>query len=331
MRRALLLVTAALVGLGGCGAQPSPVGPSEAPSGTSAPSTRPSSSGGPDAVRAPSRSAEPAPRSDADLVVAVPRPTPPPVPPPVPVPVTTPAPGAPPAPTGDAAPAPDGLETLAGDTRSAIVYAPLSNPSAVVTEGSVPSARAWSTSKVLVVAAYLDTVVDGDPSRIPATERGWIRSALTASDGDAVVAVRSRIPGSPGAAITAVLRSIGDTSTVAPDRSQGEMSWSPREQVRFMAALSAGRVVSPEASRFLLTEMNPIGAHRWGLGTIGAGPFKGGWLTSATETRQMGIVGGYAVAIITVGVGPAVVQTDGDAAHVWQMDRLAGLLARRIS
>ena len=225
----------------------------------------------------------------------------------------------------------DALGSLAGDTRSAIVYAPLSNPSAVTVEGSVPSASAWSTSKVLVVAAYLDTVVDGDPSAIPDTERGLIRSALTASDGNAVVALRERIPGSPGAAITSVLRSIGDGSTVAPDRSQGLMAWSPREQVRFMAALAAGRVVSPEASQYLLSQMQPIPAHRWGLGRIGATAFKGGWLRSDTETRQMGIVGGYAVAIITVGVGPAVVQTDGDAAHVWQMDRMADLLARRIS
>ena len=44
----------------------------------------------------------------------------------------------------------------------------------------------------------------------------------------------------------------------------------------------------------------------------------------------MGIVGGYAVAIITVGEGPAVVQTDGDSAHVQQMNRLAALLAKRL-
>lgn len=233
--------------------------------------------------------------------------------------------------TSSPVPASGRLTTLVGDTRSAIVWAPLSNPSAVRTEGSVPSARAWSTSKVLVIAAYLDTVVDGDPARIPAAERGWIRAALTRSDGDAVVAIRDRIPGSPGAAMTAVVRSIGDTRTVAPDRSQGTMTWTPREQVRFMAALSAGRVVSGSASAYLLGEMRPIPAHRWGLGTIGATTFKGGWLTSETETRQMGIVGGYAVAIITVGVGPAVRQTDGDSAHVQQLNRVADLLGRRLA
>ena len=98
-----------------------------------------------------------------------------------------------------------------------------------------------------------------------------------------------------------------------------------------MAALHAGRVVSRSASAYLLRSMQPIAAHRWGLGTIGASAFKGGWLRSDTETRQMGIVDGYAVAIITAGVGPAVVQTDGDAAHVQQMNHLAAVLKRRLA
>jgi hypothetical protein len=109
------------------------------------------------------------------------------------------------------------------------------------------------------------------------------------------------------------------------------MQWSIREQVRFMAALSAGRVVSRAASSYLLGTMHPIAAHRWGLGTIGADAFKGGWLRADTETRQMGIVDGYAVAIITAGDGPAVVQTDGDSAHVRQLNRLAALLAVRLA
>ena len=227
-------------------------------------------------------------------------------------------------------PSATGLTSLRGNRRNAIAWAPLSNPSDVHVEGSVPSYRAWSTSKVLVVAAYLDTVVDGDPSRIPARERGWIKAALTASDGDAVVAIRNEIPGRPGPAIDRVLRSIGDTTASAPDTSQGSMQWTVRQQLRFMAALHAGRVVSPDASAFLLGQMHPIAAHRWGLGRIGAGSFKGGWLRADTETRQMGIVGGYAVAIITAGDGPTVLQTDGDSAHVQQMDRLAALLATRL-
>ncbi|GGL35673.1 hypothetical protein H9L10_01765 [Phycicoccus endophyticus] len=314
MRRLLLLFPLLLAALaGGCGSTGVPVAPS------------PSEPSGP-ASGAPRTAPTPSPRVGAgaeDLVSAVPVPSEEPAPSvakEAPAPVDTVVPDA-----GDGE-----LTSLEGDTRNQIVWAPLANPSAVSLEGSVSRYQAWSTSKVLVVAAYLDTVVDGDPARIPDTERAWIQAALTRSDGDAVVAVRGRIPGSPGAAITAVLRSVGDVTTVAPDLSQGTMWWSPREQVRFMAALANGQVVSPAASAWLLAQMQPIPQHRWGLGRIGASAFKGGWLTSTSETRQMGIVGGYAVAIITVGEGPAVVQTDGDWAHVQQMDRLAGLLARRL-
>ncbi|MBM6402782.1 hypothetical protein JQN72_00795 [Phycicoccus sp. CSK15P-2] len=299
--------------LAGCGTATSTTGPSPDAESTVR-ATVP--------LQAPSRTAEPAPKAQ-DLVVAVPRPAE----------TAAPAPqsgGGGTVTRSDEVTGSNALTSLRGDTRNAIVYAPLSNPSAVTTEGSVSTWRAWSTSKVLVIAAYLDTVVDGDPSKIPSTERGWISAALTRSDGNAVVNIRSKIPGSPGAAINRVLRDIGDSTTSAPDRSQGTMWWSPREQVRFMAALAGGRVVSKAASSYLLGQMNPIPQHEWGLGTIGARTFKGGWLTSSSETRQMGIVGGYAVAIITVGVGPAVVQTDGDAAHVQQMNRLADLLARRL-
>ncbi|MBM6401979.1 serine hydrolase [Phycicoccus sonneratiae] len=309
MRRVLVLLPLlALVLAGGCGTAGRSTTPS--PSGSTA-----------DGEAVPSTAPTPKPRPVAtkaeELVRAVPDPTE--------VASSGGSGGAPAQGTGTG-----GLTSLEGNTRNQIVWAPLSNPSAVRTEGSVSRYKAWSTSKVLVVAAYLDTVVDGDPGKIPSGDRDLIRAALTRSDGDAVVAIREKIPGSPGAAITAVLRSIGDTATAAPDRSQGSMSWSPREQVRFMAALAAGRVVSGSASSWLLGQMQPISAHRWGLGTIGASAFKGGWLTSESETRQMGIVGGYAVAIITVGEGPAVVQTDGDSAHVQQMNRLAALLAKRL-
>ena len=221
--------------------------------------------------------------------------------------------------------------SLKGDSNDAFAFAPLSNPADVTVEGSVSSYKAWSTSKVLVVAAFLDTACDGDPANASAQQKGWVKAALTASDMNAVIALRDAIPGSPGAAITRVLRSIGDTRTVAPDTSQGGMQWTIREQVRFMAALSSGRVVSKAASAYLLSSMRPIAAHRWGLGTIGAGPFKGGWLRSDTVTRQMGIVDGYAVAIITDAVGPAVRQTDGDSAHVQQMNYLARVLERRLA
>lgn len=193
----------------------------------------------------------------------------------------------------------------------------------------MPRSRAWSTSKVLVIAAYLDQVVKGDPGAIPDEELGWIRKALTMSDGPSIIALQNEID-DPGDVMTGILRDIGDTSTTAPDSYVGTMEWSAREQVRFMAALGTGRVVSPQASAFLLDEMKPIASQRWGLGSIGARAFKPGWVSASTETRQMGIVGNFAVAIITAGDGPVTLQSDGDYAHQWQLDRLAALLAERI-
>jgi hypothetical protein len=147
---------------------------------------------------------------------------------------------------------------------------------------------------------------------------------------EAIAAIRDEIEGSPGEAMTRILRSIGDATTTAPDSYEGTMEWSVAEQVRFMAALGNGQVVSPGASAFLLQQMQPIPSQRWGLGAIGARAFKPGWVSAQTETRQMGIVGKYAVAIITAGEGPATRQSDGDYAHQWQLDRLAALLAERI-
>lgn len=307
VRHTLWLSVLALL-LAACGGGATSRAASTTPSAAASTTTTPTKST-PSTTRSTTRTATPSARATTSRTSA-----------PAPQPKPTPQPKAKPRPVG-----------LVGDTRNAMAFAPLANPGAVVVEGSVPSYRAWSTSKVLVVAAFLDTVVDGDPSRLTSEQRTQITRALTESHMESVIALRDQIPGSPGAAITAVLRSVGDTSTVAPDRSQGSMQWTIRQQVRFMAALHGGRVVSQAASAHILKAMRPIPEHRWGLGTIGAGPFKGGWLRSDTETRQMGIVNGYAVAIIAAGVGPAVVQTDGDAAHVQQMNYLASVLKRRLA
>lgn len=220
--------------------------------------------------------------------------------------------------------------SLNGEQGRAFAFAPLDDPEAVTVEGEVSGAQAWSTSKVLVAAAFLDTRADGDPVRAEAANRRLITAALTRSDGDAVAALRAQIPGSPGRAMTAVLRSIGDQRTTAPDALEGTMAWSPREQVRFMAALHAGKVVSPQTSAYLLDTMRPIEDHQWGLGSVGATTFKGGWLRQGRVTRQMGLLDGYAVAIST-DRGAVVRQSDGDAAHVEAMDDLATVLADRLT
>lgn len=221
--------------------------------------------------------------------------------------------------------------SLAGNKRNAWAFAPLDRPGRVTLEGSVPLEKAYSTSKVLVVCAFVATVAGGDPGALTSGQRELIRRALTASDMDALLQLQYAVPGGAQAPITRILRGIGDTETAVPASTFGGMLWSPREQVRFMAALSAGRVVNARTSRYVLSQMHPIPAHSWGLGRIGATAYKGGWLRPDTDTRQMGIVDGYAVAIITYAVGPAVLQTDGDYAHVEQMNRLAGMLQRRLA
>lgn len=220
--------------------------------------------------------------------------------------------------------------SLRGEQGRAFAFAPLAAPGEVTVEGRVDGAEAWSTSKVLVVAAFLETTADGDPEKASRANRRLITAALTRSDGDAVRTLRRQIPGSPGVAMTAVLRSTGDTQTIAPDSLEGTMTWTIRQQVRFMAALSAGDVVSEEASAYLLAQMRPIREHRWGLGAVGASAYKGGWLRQGRVTRQMGLLDGYAVATIT-DRGPVVRQTDGDSAHVEAMDDLAGVLADRLA
>ena len=130
--------------------------------------------------------------------------------------------------------------------------------------------------------------------------------------------------------MTTVLRGIGDTSTRALSTYERTMTWRIQEQVRFMAALSAGRAVSSATSSYILSQLHPIASQQWGLATVGASAVKGGWLRADTETRQMGILDGYAVAIIST-AGPAQLQSDGDYAHVAQMNTLAQMLHQRLT
>jgi hypothetical protein len=217
-------------------------------------------------------------------------------------------------------------DSVRDSKRNAIAWAPLADPNDIVVEGSVPRTRAWSTSKVLVIAAYLDSVVDGDPDKIPAQDERLIRAALSRSDEQSIIAIRHRVPRC-GTAMSRVLRSIGDTTTKVPDSFEGTMQWTLEEQVKFMAAIGNGELISPRASSFLLRHMQPIASQRWGLGIIGSRAFKPGWMTAQTESRQMGIVGDFAVAIITSGADP---NAPSDPTHASQLNRLALLLATRI-
>ena len=221
--------------------------------------------------------------------------------------------------------------SLVGDRANAWAFAPIDAPLEVVVEGEVRRQRAWSTSKVLIAAAFIAEVAAGDPTRLSVEQDGWVRRAMDASDLDSLLEMRRAIGGDRQAKLQAILTGVGDDTTEVPTEKEGTMEWAVEDQVLFMAALARGEVVSAAASAYLLEAMQPIDSQRWGLATIGARAVKGGWLTPTTETRQMGIVGEYAVAIITDAVGPAVLQSDGDDAHVEQMNRLAALLEERLS
>ena len=219
---------------------------------------------------------------------------------------------------------------LSGDTHNTWAFAPLSDPEAVVVEGSAPTQRAWSTSKVLVLAAFLEHREASDLTALSPEEQRAFTLALSESDQDSLDLLRAAVP-DVGQRMTRILRSIGDTETIAPPTREVEMTWTVREQVRFMAALHHGQVVNAKVSALILHHLVPVPSQTWGLGTIGATAYKGGWFSPVTETRQMGIVDGYAVAILTHSVGPAVLQIDGDEAHVEQLDRLASMLRARLS
>lgn len=246
-----------------------------------------------------------------------------------PTPASVPAPSQTPTPEPPSMSAPE-TKSLDGETHDAWAFAPLADPSKIVVEGSTPRQRAWSTSKVLIIAAFFDTVLGGDPGKLTASQEGLIVRAFTESDMTAYRAIRAQIPGGFQGPAQEVLRSIGDTTTTVPSVNEGTMTWTVREQLRFMLALAAGRVVNAEVSRYILDSMHPVASQSWGLGTVGASAFKGGWLTAATETRQMGILDGYAVVIVT-DAGPAEKQSDGDSAHVEQLNVLAGWLKARLA
>lgn len=169
--------------------------------------------------------------------------------------------------------------------------------------GKAQTMKAWSTSKVLVTAAYLSL------KRTAGDQDGNITTALRDSNNEAIIAVYNAGGGDATMpdAMTKILRSIGDKDTNIATQmgegsatKEGQTMWSMANQVNFMSALSKGTVVDKDSSKYIISKMKP--SQKWGLGTIGASAYKPGWGPSGSETRQMGIVKGsngkdYAVAI----------------------------------
>ena len=179
------------------------------------------------------------------------------------------------------------------------------------------STYAWSTAKPLIIARLLADV--GGPSGLTVQQRQLIAASLSYSDNEAAAELHRQLVADYGSvqgaadAMGALLARAGDTETEVSTvgrstySTYGQTRWSATAQAEFMAALARGCVLEPVATQFLLGEMGQVDpSQRWGLGTIDAVAFKGGWgpdPDGAYLVRQMGLVTApngnqYAVAII---------------------------------
>jgi hypothetical protein len=170
------------------------------------------------------------------------------------------------------------------------------------TFGSLQSGSAWSTSKVPIALKVLADA--GGPGGLSSPQAERIRSALTLSDNEAAAALFGDLErrhgglGAASAAVDEVLREGGDGTTQISTQGRGEFStygqteWSLANQQRFMSALAAGCVVSPESSEYVLDLMGEVSSDTWGLGSADLpARWKGGWgpgVDGGYLVRQMG-------------------------------------------
>lgn len=185
--------------------------------------------------------------------------------------------------------------------------------------GALQAGPAWSTIKVPIALRVLGDV--GGPGGLSTTQKEQIRSALTFSDNAAAAALFAYLErhhgGLAGAswAVEEVLREGGDYGTTVSTQGRGEFStygqteWSLEGQERFMSALAAGCVVSPESARYVLDLMGEVSSDAWGLGSAGVpARWKGGWgpgVDGRYLVRQMGTISiGDREAVATLMVRP---------------------------
>lgn len=174
----------------------------------------------------------------------------------------------------------------------------------IVRAGDVRSPYAWSTSKVLIVAQTLRDA--GGSAKLTATQRAKITLALAASDNEAAKVLYDQLLARHGgvaataAVLTTLLRRAGDptTNVATVGRStyttHGQTLWSAEMQAQFMSSLARNCLLDAASTDYLLNAMSaPIASQRFGLGTVGALAYKGGWGPDpggAYLVRQMGLV-----------------------------------------
>ncbi len=181
----------------------------------------------------------------------------------------------------------DLLPTLHGHAGLAVMPV---GATRMVTLGDWTGGSAWSTIKVPLVLAVLRH--DGD------TATASMSAAITESDNSAADALWQSLgtPDTAAAAVQAVLRDGGDTTTTVPATrtrpdysSFGQANWSLRDQLRFTA-----RLPCLDDADTVTTLMGKISStQRWGLGHLEGSAYKGGWGPDTNGkylVRQLGLV-----------------------------------------
>jgi len=156
--------------------------------------------------------------------------------------------------------------------------------------GDLQTGKAWSTMKVPLAIAVLQD------KRSP-TATATMVAAITESDNAAAEQLWASL-GDPHTAahkVDAVLRQAGDPTRVESQKVRpeftafGQSDWALANQVRFLS-----RAACQDSDEPILNLMGQIEPdQRWGLGTIPAARFKGGWGPSPTGqylVRQMGVL-----------------------------------------
>lgn len=189
-----------------------------------------------------------------------------------------------------------------GNTASVAVTDLAAAP--IVRAGDTRSPYAWSTSKVLIATTLVKNV--GGYQRLTPTQRAQVTSAFTVSDNTAAASLFSSLSARTGGlvgastAMTKVLRAGGDTRTVVSTvgrstfSTYGQTLWPVEQQAQFMSSLTRNCLVDRASTAYLLDQMgHTTPSQRFGLGTVRAAMFKGGWGPDPDGkylVRQMGLL-----------------------------------------
>jgi hypothetical protein len=160
-----------------------------------------------------------------------------------------------------------------------------------ITLGDWQSGPAWSTIKVPLIIAALG---QENPPVITAA----MRAAITESDNVAAESIWANLgpPVTAADKVQAVLRQNSDPNTIVqsqrvrpPFTAFGQTDWPLKQAARFTASAVCNPANAPVFD--LMAQVDP--EQSWGIGTIPAARFKGGWGPSPTGdylVRQIGVL-----------------------------------------